>query len=123
VNESAHKQLVYELKGEGIEVTYRPVSGGEQLEVRRDGEDAQTFVGDQIASQKTKVGTLLTVLLWKGSTRVGDTEVTLALLLQPDETSNATGAAIIAREVLDEFRMGPIYQDVRPLEGTVTKAE
>jgi hypothetical protein len=113
----------YELRGPGIEVTYR--RGG--LTVNGDASSLQGrhFTDDQLEESDIGIGHLVTAVLVP-ITRYGCRIILTLLLPKTDLPEGAageevTGAAVITNQ--NELLVVPVLQlyDVRPLTGTVSR--
>lgn len=72
---------LYHLSGEGIQITYTPSNNNGQAELDyQDVQGSRTFIGDRVRSEKSSIGTLITVLL----AGVADGNVVTLTLLVPN---------------------------------------
>jgi len=126
------RQLQFVLIGDGIQITYTQVTGLEHSSqtLSYQGPDGnRSFSGDQVSSEKSRLGTLLTVVLFPVSPETRDAStVTLSLLLPGIELMETNKQPIMT--VAIRMTTPPGFPPPQPgtqqtyqvynLEGTVT---
>ena len=116
---------VYQLAGDGIQITYTMSNsnGQDQLDYQ-DAQGSRTFTGNQINSERSPLGTLVTVFLVR-TVDTGSTTLTLAVpgvnlgttTEQPIETFAVVTTNLFSILEMHKPRQTQVYQ-VSALQGT-----
>jgi hypothetical protein len=118
---------LYELSGEGIHVTYSTTSfGGQPLLTYQDASQSKHFMGEQIRTVETEIGTLVTVTIFL---TVDSGSTTFTVLIPKVNLRSSDSVSISTEGITTVHRflvIGPPLQGqtelytVYPLEGTAS---